>query len=314
MSQSKSILVTGGAGFIGTHLCRALVQAGHKVRVLDLVTAKTPVNGVEYHLGDVRASKALNPCLIGADVVYHFAATVSVPLCQDNPTESYSNNFEATLNVLEALKIASNSSRQAPARIVFASSAALYGSQGDDRRALKEHDISAVPGSFYAAQKLNSEQAISLYSEYFKIPAITFRFFNVFGPGQDPTSPYSGVISLFSRLAKEGQTLKLNNGGINTRDFISVYDIAAAGLAVLDLNEMLWDAKPINLGTGKVVSVREVAQTILDISGSKSDLSDAPPRVGDVVHSCADITRAQKLFNFQPKITLAEGLKELLCK
>ena len=160
----------------------------------------------------------------GSDVVYHLAATVSVPLCQKDPVDSYSNNFQATLGLLELIR--ERRVRDGKAiRFAFASTAAVYGARGDDGRALREDDIAQEFMSFYAAQKHASEQAIRLYRTAHGIPAWIFRFFNVFGPGEDPKSPYSGVITVFARLAREGQPLPLHGGGAQTRDFISVHDV-----------------------------------------------------------------------------------------
>ncbi|MBI3544073.1 MAG: NAD-dependent epimerase/dehydratase family protein [Deltaproteobacteria bacterium] len=308
---SKSILVTGGAGFVGTHLSRKLVQLGYEVRVIDLRKPTTVVDGVEYVQGDVRNAELLDSLVARAGTVYHLAATVSVPLCQKDPIDSYSNNLTATLMVLEAIR-KNSATREKPIRLVFASTAALYGSMGDDGRALKEEDVASEFFSFYAAQKHASEKAIELYRSALGIPAVVYRFFNIFGPGQDPSSPYSGVITIFSKFAREGRPMPLNAGGIQTRDFISVYDIANACAAAMSLPVEKWDAKPMNLGTGKSITVRQLAEMIREISGGRSEITTAPAREGDVIHSLADISRARAVIGFKPEHDLKTGLIQLL--
>jgi UDP-glucose 4-epimerase len=311
MKANATILVTGGAGFIGTHLCRKLVGLGHRVTALDLKTASTPVQGVEYVQGDVRNTALVEKLTNGIDVVYHFAATVSVPLCQKDPIESYSNNFTSTLIILDALRTEAKKARTTPPALVFASTAALYGDIGNDGRSIKEMDLPAEFGSFYAAQKHASEKAIQLYANFHGIPATVFRFFNVFGPGQDPTSPYSGVITVLMKLAREGKSLPLNGGGSQTRDFISVHDIVSACKAALDVPLAQWTAAPMNLGTGKSITVRQLGEMISKMYQGAPKLVDAPPREGDVLHSRADITRASQRLGFAPIHGLEKGLLEI---
>jgi UDP-glucose 4-epimerase len=312
MSQ-KTYLVTGGAGFIGTHLCRRLVELGHGVRVLDQrAPANGGVPGVEYMRGDVRDLALVERLLEGVADVYHLAAIVSVPLCQKDPLDSYSTNFTGTLTVLEAIRRRAQAAGRPPQGLVFASTAALYGSMGDDGRALRESDAARSFSSFYAAQKRASEQALDQYLKAFGVPSLAFRFFNVYGPGQDPTSPYSGVITIFAKLAKEGKQLPLNGGGVQTRDFIAVYDIVAGLIAALDLPKTKWDAQAMNLGTGTSLEIRNLAEMIRDASGLGSILVEAPPREGDVLHSLADISRAREALGFRPEHQLKKTLPELL--
>jgi UDP-glucose 4-epimerase len=309
--QPQTILVTGGSGFIGTHLCRKLVGLGHQVRVLDLKQPSDRVEGVQYTQGDARNAELVLKLLQGVSAVYHLAATVSVPLCQKDPVESYSNNFTATLTVLEAIRKSTPPGAPLP-RLIFASTAAVYGSVGDDMRALKESDAAMRFSSFYAAQKMASEQALDQYFKSHDLPSISFRFFNVFGPGQDPTSPYSGVITIFSRLAREGKPLLLNAGGSQTRDFVSVYDLTDALVGALSLPREALTAQAINLGSGVRTEIRRLAEIIRDSAGTGSALVDAPPRDGDVLHSLADIDQARKLLKFSPNRGLKESLVELL--
>lgn len=299
------ILITGGAGFIGTHLCRKLIDSGKQVTALDLRDPVTRVAGVTYVRGDVRDASLVEKLTTGARVVFHLAATVSVPLCQKDPIESYSHNFTGTLVVLEALRKQKN-----PAGIVFSSTAALYGDRGNDGRALRESDVAAKFSSYYAAQKHASEKAIELYSEFYGIPATIFRFFNVFGPGQDPTSPYSGVITVLMKLAHEGNPLPMNGGGAQTRDFISVHDIVSACVAAEKIPVSRWDAGPMNLGSGTSITIRKLGEMISQICEAKPQLVDAPPREGDVLHSRADISRAREHLGFSPHHSIQEAIQQ----
>lgn len=317
--RKETILVTGGAGFIGSHLARELLTKNHRVLSLDLRGAgPTPVPGVTYLRGDAREQLRVGKLLRDYDVtaVYHLAATVSVPLCQNDPVESYSNNVNATLAVLDAtrgeIQRRANEREETALRIAFASSAALYGELGNHQRPLKEDRIADRFRSFYAAQKHASEKMIELYCDFFSVPALIFRFFNVYGQGQDPTSPYSGVITVFSKLAREGKTLPLNDGGIQTRDFIPVSELVGAITAALDLPREKWNALVLNLGSGVRTSVRELAEMIRKIARSESEITSAPPRPGDVLHSLANIQRAKNILGFAPSVPLSSKLGELL--
>ena len=316
--HKETILITGGAGFIGTHLCRKLLGLGHEVISLDLKgTPITAVSGVRYIQGDARDQTTIARILGPRNVttVYHLAATVSVPICQNDPIQSYSHNVGATLSVLESCReeLARRKSigDMRSLKIAFASSAALYGDLGNHGRPLSEKQTAPRFASFYAAQKHASEKAIELYHSTFGLPAMIFRFFNVYGHGQDPTSPYSGVITVFTKLAREGTPLKLENGGKQTRDFVSVTEIAAALARALFVTDDQWDASPINLGSGVSTSVRTLAELIRKISNSRSEILNAPPRQGDVLHSLADVSRAREVLGFQTAIELSNGLSEM---
>ena len=266
--MKKNILITGGAGFIGSHLARLLAKEGHSVHVLDLRDPEKPITGVQYTKGDVRNAPLLHSLMKECHAVYHFAATVSIPLCQKDPLESTSNNFTATLIVLEeARKILEATKKKI--RVIFASTAALYGDKGNDGRALKEEDAATHFLSYYAAQKMASEQMIYLYNRTHSIPCVIFRFFNVFGPGQDPTSPYSGVITVFNRFIQERKPLPLNGGGTQTRDFISVHDLVRGCADALDLSDDACDAMAMNLGTGHSITIELLAQKMKEVAQSK---------------------------------------------
>lgn len=309
--MSQTILITGGAGFIGSHLCRVLVKNGHRVRVLDLKDPPTPVETVEYKRGDIRNSEDLQSAISGVDAVYHFAAIVSVPVCQNQPLESYSTNLTGTLQVMEAVRQEMKKSGK-KTRVIFAGSSVVYGHLGQKGLKLPESQTADFPLSFYGAQKLGSEQTIRLYSSLHQIPAVIFRFFNVYGPGQDPSSPYSGVISIFSKCLQEGAPLSLHGGGKQTRDFVYVGEVARACSMALDLEEKLCDGRAINLGTGSAITVRELAQIMVKLSGKEVSLRETPPREGDVLYSQSDPSRAQSLLNWSSSVSFEEGLRSVL--
>ncbi len=307
----QTILVTGGAGFIGTHLCRLLVSEGYSVRSLDIKDPRNSVAGVEYIRGDVRVESDLSSAIRDCSAVYHFAAIVNVGECQEKPGQSYETNFMGTVKVLEAIRAEGARSGTTP-RMMFAGSSAVYALKGREGVPIKESDISAHPLSYYAHQKQASEDVIRLYHVHQKVPAVIFRFFNVYGVGQDPTSPYSGVITIFARLAKEGRDLQLHGGGSQTRDFVSVKDIARAGLAALNVDASRADGEAINLGTGKSVTIRHLGELILKHSKSSGKLITTPAREGDVPHSMADVTRAREVLSWQAQVQLDAGLAEIL--
>lgn len=312
MNTSKNtILITGGAGFIGTNLCRLLVSEGYSVRSLDLKDPRTAVAGVEYLRGDIRVEEDLRKAIRGASAVFHFAAIVNVGECQEKPLESYATNFMGTVKVLEAIREEGARAGTIP-RVIFAGSSAVYGLSGREGVPIRETDVAANPLSFYANQKQASEDVIRLYREHRGVPAVIFRFFNVYGVGQDPASPYSGVITIFSRLAREGSDLQLHGGGVQTRDFVSVLDVARACSAALKLDHSLCDGKAINLGTGAFVTIAQLGETILRVSKSRGRLVPTPPRPGDVPHSMADVSRAKEVLNWSAQVRLENGLAELL--
>lgn len=309
-------LITGGAGFIGTHLCRQLIRGGHSVRVLDLKKPAEAVHGVEYRQGDVRRGEDVRSAVEGVEAVFHFAAMVSVPLCQEKPIESYETNLLGTARVLEAIRDQARRSSPGspsalPARIVFAGSSAVYGNLGKPGVPLLESSTLPSPLSFYGAQKLGSEHMIRVFFEKEKIPSTVFRFFNVYGQGQDPSSPYSGVISIFHRRALEGKSLMLQGGGKQTRDFVAVGDVVRACASVLEIPARECRPEPMNIGTGKPTTIRELAETICRAVGKSVPLEDAPAREGDVPHSLASIEEARKRLRWAPELGLEQGLRGL---
>lgn len=307
-NSSKKIAITGGAGFIGTHLANRLVQAGHNVFSLDIAAPKHAIAGVEYILGDVRDQGALANLITRADAIFHFAAVASVVRCEENPEESYKTNTEATRQLAA---LACQQSRKP--KIIFSGSSVVYGASGIENIPIDESTPLPKPLSNYGAQKLESEKILFEHGKAGDFPVINFRFFNVYGKGQDPKSPYSGVISIFSDRVKNNLPLELHGAGKQTRDFVAVEDLVEACINALDLPNAACDGNPINLGSGKATTIRELAQLILElVPDSQSKLVTAPARKGDVPHSLANIERAKSVLNWFPKISLADGLEKLL--
>lgn len=292
-AYSKShVLVTGGAGFIGSHLCRALQSAGFSTKVLDLKTG-----------GDILDPAALAQAMDGAHAVYHLAAIVSMPRCEEFPEESERTNFIGSARVFEAAL-----ERKIP--VVYSSSAAVYGPGSPVSGEALREDRPTDPRSNYARQKLLSEEAARTLVAA-GLRACVFRFFNVFGPGQDPRSPYSGVVSRFVEAWKQGRPLELHGDGEQTRDFISIHDLCKVLVGVLSsVDPQIWDGKPINLGAGRPTSIRELVEHFRARGASVEQKPSRGP--GDPRHSCASIERARARFGFVPEWDLKRGLAELL--
>ena len=303
--MAKTAIVTGGSGFIGTHLSRALLKRGDRVIVLDLKAPHFQDPNLIYRSCDVADFGALKKNWENADQVFHLAAQVSVPMCQKDPHGSTLVNFMGTQNVCEVLL-----EKTPKAKFVFPSSSAVYGHSGKARTPISENDP-VDPLSYYAFQKLWSEQIMNLYRQERGFAGVALRLFNVYGPGQDPTSPYSGVISQFMFRLQSGHDLKLFNQGENTRDFVHVEDVVAAFIAAAELGPM--DLLPIfNIGSGQVTTVLELASKMREISGKKVEFEKVGPRSGDVMHSLASIKKAQDILGYVPRRSFDEGLRSLL--
>jgi UDP-glucose 4-epimerase len=296
------ILVTGGTGFVGTHLCRELSKQGYTVTVFDL---KPPA-----HTLDVRNFEQVQTVVRANDHVFHLAAIASMPYCQAHPIESYQTNVMGTANVLEAIRL-ENKNRKEPIRLIFTSSSAVYGGLGKQGAKLSEKQNLREPLSFYAAQKLAAEHMIKNYCEHHAVPAMVFRPFNIYGLGQDLNSPYAGVMTLYLSALQKGLPLKVDGSGKQTRDFIHVDDVVGSLIATLKVPTSKFDAEPMNLGSGKSITIIELAKKMLAASGSKVKLERTPSRQGDVSHSCADIRKVSQALKWKPRIDLKTGLSTL---
>jgi UDP-glucose 4-epimerase len=303
------VLITGGSGFIGTHLCRVASARRWEVSVLDLKIPEHPVPGVHYHRGSVLEDDLLLHLVEKVDQVVHLAAIVSVPLCELDPVGSYETNFLGTVKVSEAIARVNRTARASSAQIGlhFASSAAVYGDEGDRVSLLQEDDVPIAPLSNYGLQKRASELFLELQGS--RVPSWSFRFFNVYGPGQDPNSPYSGVISIFMEKLRKGEPLTLFGDGEQTRDFISVHDVVHALVRAIELPSVRKLGQAINIATGKSVSVRELGELLaLEIDRSLHWNAQAP-RSGDIRSSCGNPARARALLSWVAETELSAGLR-----
>jgi UDP-glucose 4-epimerase len=308
MSQAERILVTGGAGFIGSHLVEALLEQGCRVRVVDnLATGHRQnlahVEGrYEWLEGDLTDLAVCREAVVGVEAVFHEAAIPSVPRSVREPLESHSNGPTATLNVLEA-------SRQAGVRrVMFAASSSAYGETDE----LPKHEA-MFPGplSPYAAGKLAGEYYVGVYARTMGLDGVSLRYFNIFGPRQDPSSPYSGVISLFSKAMREGRRPIVYGDGRQTRDFTYVANAVAANLAAYRAEGPLGGAV-LNVGTGRRISLLDLIDGINAILGTRIEPDFQPPRAGDVRDSQASLERIESVLGYRPLVDFEEGLRRTL--
>lgn len=304
MDGGKHVLVTGGAGFIGSHTVEALVARGDRVTVLDDLSTGRRDNlaAVESAPGfTFVCADATEPIALATPPTHivHLAAQVSVTASLADPLTDLKKNLVATLRVIALAK-------EARARVVFASSAAIYG----DGPLPSHESLTPRPASPYGIHKLASEhhlRAAALNDPAGGLEAVALRFFNVYGPRQSPSSPYAGVISIFLARALAGEALTLFGGGVATRDFVYVGDVARAILAALDGPAIAGEA--MNVGGGGATSVRTLAETILAITRSTSVLREAPARAGEIVDSRADVTRIAERLGWRAEVPLAAGLE-----
>lgn len=306
VARMAHYLVTGGAGFIGSHLVRALVDRGDRVRVVDsLITGKRRnldgIDGVEFLEGDLAEIAVARRAVDGIEVVLHQAAIPSVPRSVKNPIESNRANIDASLNVLVAARDAG------VRRLVYAGSSSAYGNAA----ALpKQEEMPTAPLSPYALQKLVAEQYAAMFTRLYGLETVTIRYFNVFGPRQDPSSPYSGVISLFISALIDGRAPTIYGDGEQTRDFTYVANVVDGVLRAAGADGV--SGQVINVATGGRISLNELYRTLQKLVGTDLEPHYAEPRAGDVRDSQADITRARTLLGYEPMVTLEEGLRRTL--
>jgi UDP-glucose 4-epimerase len=306
-------VVTGGAGFIGSHTVDWLLGAGHRVIVLDDFRTGKRAN-LAHHAGHPRLEilacdvshgifAALAPLTVKhgpVERIVHLAAQVSVVQSVDNPLVDMQINYGGTLHVLEYARATGVK------KVVFASSAAVY---GDVTAMPVDEDVPKCPVSPYGIDKLASEHALDYYAVVHGVPTTALRFFNVYGPRQDPSSPYSGVISIFAARARAGQPLTLYGDGSQTRDFVYVGDVVRAiGAALGDGASRV----VANVGTGTEISVFELARTIIDLCGGGSEISPAPARAGEILKSRARVDRLRDALGIVAETRLVDGLRETL--
>jgi nucleoside-diphosphate-sugar epimerase len=303
-------LVTGGAGFIGSHIVQALVARGDRVRVLDDLTTGRLENldglGISERDGEapvhvVRGS-ITNPLTCkraceGVEGVFHEAAQVSVPKSIESPVESYEINVMGTLRVLEGARVSGVK------RVVFAASSAAY---GNTATLPKIESMPPEPLSPYASGKLAGEALLRVYGQAYGMKTVSLRYFNVFGPRQLDDSPYTGVIAIFAKALLEGRAATIFGDGEQTRDLTYVDNVVQANL--LAMKSDLAPGTVINVGGGERITINELYANMAQLTGSKLKAKHAAPRAGDVVHSLASIERARELLGYAPRVSWRDGL------
>jgi UDP-glucose 4-epimerase len=303
-NDTLKILVTGGAGFIGSHLVDLLLSQNHQVVVLDnfstgkLINLPRAGSALRIVDGDIRCSDTVEQTAAGCNAIVHLAAVASVQASVEDPCGTHQVNLVGTLNLLETAK------KQGIERFVYASSAAVYG----DTAVLPVGENTPLrPLTPYAADKLAGEYYIDFYRRQYDLKPVIFRFFNIFGPRQDPSSPYSGVISIFLQRALSKQPITVFGDGEQTRDFVYVADLVRLLEQAVSMSKNM--TAPMNVGNGEQTSLNQLLAAIRNFSNYPLDISYDAPRAGDIRHSCADNQRIKEQMDFRNQYTTAEGLK-----
>ena len=298
-------LVTGGAGFIGSHIAERLVNTGWSVVILDDLSSGNLANldhiadGLEIIIGDVRDTGPVKKSVTGVDVIFHEAAIPSVPKSIDDPIENVSVNTVGTVNVLsEAVKANVK-------RFVYAASASAYGeiSSGKANEALLPK-----PQSPYAAAKLASEYCLSAFSQCYGIETVGIRYFNVFGERQNPHSEYAGVIAKFITQMLAGKTPTIFGDGKTSRDFTYIANVVDGNMLAASLPAEDVSGEVMNVACGRSIDLNDLVSSINQILGSQLTPRYAPERVGDIRHSCADISKAVTKLGYKPQVGFEEGM------
>ena len=307
--NNETILVTGGAGFIGSHLVAKLADLNYKIRILDNLSSGKLSNidqailhdeSVDFVEGDIRDNTLVSKCLYNVDIVVHLAAQISVPYSIQNPQFNDEVNIGGTMNLLKS------SVENKIKRFVFISSCAVYG----DTVYLpidEKHPVNPI--SPYATSKLVAEKECLKLNSNHMLKSVVLRFFNVYGPKQG-LNDYSGVITKFMERIKQKLPLTIYGDGSQTRDFVYVQDIVNAIILAVKRKDV--DGEIFNIGTGKAVTIEELAKTMLSLTGKELEIVKAPIREGDIKHSYANITKANKFMGYNPQFSLNEGLTSLL--
>ncbi|MDQ6915544.1 MAG: NAD-dependent epimerase/dehydratase family protein [Actinomycetota bacterium] len=303
----QHVLVTGGAGFIGSHLARRLVERGHRVRVLDdLSTGRrsrlAAVEGeLELTVADLRDLDAVHRAVRGVELVFHQAALPSVPRSLDDPLTSTAVIAEGTLNVLLA------SRAESVRRVVYASSSSVYGTGGELPRV---ETAAPAPISPYAVAKLAAEGYCRTFAATGPVEAVALRYFNVFGPDQDPDSPYAAVVPRFIAAVEAGEPLVVYGDGAQSRDFTFVGDVVEANLLAADAEAV--SGAVLNVAGGRPVTVSALAEAIADQAGREARYRHEPARPCEVRDSWADLTAARQRLDYEPRTPLEDGLRETI--
>ena len=302
------VLVTGGAGFIGSHLVDLLLHDGREVRVLDDLSSgkidNLPIDNpkLEFMQGSIEDCNCVETACINVSDVVHLAALVSVPVSIQQPAKSASINLLGFLNVLNQLR-----SQDFKGRFIYASSSAVYGGEQRTAQPLREVDAPGQLLSPYAVDKYANELYANLYADLFGLSTLGFRFFNVYGPRQDPSSDYSGVISIFMDRTSRGEQIGIYGDGEQVRDFVYVGDL------VKMLRQGIASSYQgvLNIGTGTAISINRLAELMKIVYDRDAPVVHLPARAGDILYSCADIKMLHNILGDKPETSLNEGLCKL---
>lgn len=303
--MQERYLITGGAGFIGSNLAHALVERGHYVRIIDNLSTGNLKNlegiekKVDFIQGDIRYLNTVNDAVKDIDYILHQAALPSVPRSIETPIESNDVNVNGTLNVLFAAKEAGVK------KLVYAASSSAY---GDTPTLPKVESMKPNPLSPYAVNKLTAEQYCSVFTRVYGLPTTALRYFNIFGPRQDPNSFYSAVIPKFIKMFLNEQAPVINGDGTQSRDFTFIDNVISANLLACKSSKA--DGHVVNIACGERITLTELAEELRCLLGAKVEATHGPERAGDIKHSLADIRLAKDLIGYDVKVTVKEGLKK----
>jgi nucleoside-diphosphate-sugar epimerase len=294
----QKIVVTGGAGFIGSHIANALAENGFEVHAIDDLSSGSKENlqdGINLHVVDIRRQDQVQKIIQGSDFVFHLAALPSVPLSIEDPLKTNDVNVNGTISVLEAAK------KVKVKRLIYAGSCAVYGMQKSSP--LKE-DMQSNPMSPYALQKLMGEYYCKLFAKLYGLETVVLRYFNAYGKNMPENGAYTAAIKHWLSQKESGKALTVF-GGKQTRDFTHISDIVRASILAME-SKKVGKGEAINIGSGKSVVIEELAKKISD------NIDYQKPREGDIQDSLADIKKAKKLLNWEPQISLKEGIAQLM--
>lgn len=296
-------LVTGGAGFIGYHIVERLVVMGERVRVLDnfssggLENLRGIMDKTEVVLGDLLDTAVVRKAMEGVEVVFHEAALRSVPFSVENPALVNQVNVDGTVNVLVAARDAG------VRRVVYASSSSVY---GNTKVLPKSENQLPCPVSPYAVSKLSGEYYMKVFTELYGLETVSLRYFNVYGPRQDPNSQYASVIPRFIRWAHRGDPLEIQGDGLQSRDFTYIDNVVSANLKAANSWEGVGGA--FNVGQGKAYTLLDLVDLLQEILGRELNLLHTAERPGDIRHTLADISQAEYYLDYQPQVSFEEGI------
>ncbi len=301
------VLVTGGGGFIGSHLAERFLNDGNEVVVVDnFITGRrenleTFRDGIELHELDIRDTDALRKAMKDVEYVFHQAALPSVPRSVKNPIESHDFNSTGTLSVLAAAR------EEGVRRVIYAASSSAY---GDVEEPAKHEQLPPRPISPYGAAKLTGEYYCQVFHAVYGLETVSLRYFNVFGPRQNPNSPYTGVMALFIPAMLRGERPKVYGDGSATRDYTYIDNDVDANVLAMKADGV--SGEVINVACGGRVSVLDIVNVINKILGTSIEPEFCAPRPGDILHSSADISKARKLLDFEPRVDLEEGVRRTI--